>query len=227
VPHVENDAVAGKFSSTGLNELELGQVTARECAVERPARTRKSHARTTFDSSDGEHLHMKIALGADHAGFADKDLIVQLLRNEGFEVIDYGTHDATPVDYPQYGYAVGEAVATGRAERGIVVCGSSLGIAMAANKVPGIRCAPVAEPLSAELARRHNDANVLALSERLSGWEMIERCVRVFLETSFDGGRHAHRTAQLFEFDDAQRARTLKAIEQGAVTGAQTPKELL
>jgi ribose 5-phosphate isomerase B len=170
---------------------------------------------------------MKIALGADHAGFADKDLIVQLLRNEGYEVIDYGTHDATPVDYPQYGYAVGEAVATGRAERGIVVCGSSLGIAMAANKVPGIRCAPVAEPLSAELARRHNDANVLALSERLSGWEMIERCVRVFLETSFDGGRHAHRTAQLFEFDDAQRARTLKAIEQGAVTGAQTPKELL
>jgi ribose 5-phosphate isomerase B len=170
---------------------------------------------------------MKIALGADHAGFADKDRIGQMLREQGHEVIDFGTHDATPVDYPQYGYAVGEAVASGQTERGIIVCGSSLGIAMAANKVPGIRCAPVSEPLSAELARRHNDANVLALSERLSGWEMIERCVRVFLEMPFDGGRHASRVAQLFEFGDEQRARTLKAIERGAVRDAQTPKELL
>jgi len=170
---------------------------------------------------------MKIAVGADHAGFADKDRIAQMLRSEGHAVLDYGTRDETPVDYPQYGYAVGEAVASGLAERGIVVCGSSLGIAMAANKVPGIRCAPVAEPYSAELARRHNDANVLALSERLSGWEMIERCLRVFLETPFDGGRHAHRVEQLFEFGDAQRERTLKAIEAGAVTDARTPKELL
>lgn len=170
---------------------------------------------------------MKIALGADHAGFADKDRIVQMLRAQGHEIVDFGAHDETPVDYPQYGYAVGEAVASGQADRGIVVCGSSLGIAMAANKVPGIRCAPVPEPLSAELARRHNDANVLALSERLTGWEMIERCVQVFMETPFDGGRHAHRIAQLFEFDDAQRARTLKAIERGAVSDAQTPKELL
>jgi ribose 5-phosphate isomerase B len=170
---------------------------------------------------------MKIALGADHAGFADKDRIAQLLRGEGHDVLDYGTHDATPVDYPQYGYAVGEAVASGQAERGIVVCGSSLGIAMAANKVPGARCAPVMEPLSAELARRHNDANILALSERLSGWEMLERCVRIFLTTPFDGGRHAHRVEQLFEFGDAQRERTLVAIERGTVTDAQTPKDLL
>ncbi len=170
---------------------------------------------------------MKIALGADHAGYADKDRIVQMLRDAGHEVLDYGTHDATPVDYPQYGYAVGEAVASGQAERGIVVCGSSLGIAMAANKVPGVRCAPVTEPLSAELARRHNDANVLALSERLSGWEMLERCVNVFLKTGFDGGRHAHRIEQLFEFGDDQRSRTLKALETGAVTDAQTPKDLL
>ncbi|HUY41669.1 MAG TPA: ribose 5-phosphate isomerase B [Candidatus Dormibacteraeota bacterium] len=170
---------------------------------------------------------MKIALGADHAGFADKDRIARALRAEGHEILDYGTHGDTPVDYPQYGYAVGEAVASGQAERGIVVCGSSLGIAMAANKVPGVRCAPVSEPYSAELARRHNDANVLALSERLSGWEMIDRLVRVFLETPFDGGRHAHRIEQLFEFGDAQRERTLRAIETGAVTDAQTPKELL
>jgi ribose 5-phosphate isomerase B len=170
---------------------------------------------------------VKIALGADHAGFEDKDRIVAMLRGRHHEIIDYGTHDAMPVDYPQYGYAVGEAVASGRADRGIVVCGSSLGIAMAANKVPGVRCAAVFEPYSAELARRHNDANVLALSQRLTGWEMTKRLVQIFLETSFDGGRHAHRVAQLFEFGDAQRSRTLLAIERGAVRDAQTPKELL
>lgn len=170
---------------------------------------------------------MKIALGADHAGFEYKDRIARVLRDKGHQVQDFGTHDAVPVDYPQYGYAVGEAVASGQAERGIVVCGSSLGIAMAANKVPGIRCAPVAEPYSAELARRHNDCNVMAFSERLTGWEMIERMLEVFLETPFDGGRHAHRVEQLFEFGDLQRERTLKDIERGEVTGARTPPELL
>jgi len=170
---------------------------------------------------------VKIAVGADHAGFEYKDRIADELRAQGHEVLDFGTHDATPVDYPQYGFAVGEAVATGRADRGILVCGSSLGIAIAANKVPGIRCAPVTETLSAELARRHNDANVLALSERLTGWEMIEAIVPVFLNTPFDGGRHAHRIAQLFAFSDEQRARSLKDLQAGAVTDATTPKALL
>ena len=170
---------------------------------------------------------MKIALGADHAGFEYKDRIADMLRKTGHEVLDFGTHDATPVDYPQYGYAVGEAVASGQADRGIVVCGSSLGIAMAANKVPGVRCAPVFEPYMTELARRHNDANVLALSERLTGWEMTEQLLRAFFDTPFEGGRHAHRTEQLFQFTDDQRTRTLKAIEAGAVTDAQTPKDLL
>jgi len=166
---------------------------------------------------------MKIAVGADHAGFEYKDRIAHLLRDAGHGVVDFGTYDATPVDYPQYGYAVGEAVASGQAERGIVVCGSSLGIAMAANKVPGVRCAPVFEPYMTELARRHNDANVLALSERLTGWEMVERIVAVFMATPFEGGRHEHRVEQLFEFGDAQRARTLKALEDEKVSGAQTP----
>jgi ribose 5-phosphate isomerase B len=170
---------------------------------------------------------MRIALGADHAGFEYKDRIAEKLRGLGHEMLDFGTHDATPVDYPQYGYAVGEAVATGEADRGILVCGSSLGIAMAANKVPGIRCAPVMDSYSAELARRHNDANVIAFSERLTGWEMIERMLQVYLETGFDGGRHAYRVEQLFEFGDAQRVRTLKDLERGEVTGAQTPKDLL
>ena len=168
---------------------------------------------------------MTIALGADHAGFQVKDRIAKQLRESGHTVLDYGTCDETPVDYPQFGYAVGEAVASGQAQRGIVVCGSSLGIAMAANKVPGVRCAAVFEPLMTELARAHNDANVLALSERLTGWEMIERLVDVFLKTPADGGRHAYRVQQLFEYNDAQRARTLKAIESGTVSDAQTPKD--
>jgi ribose 5-phosphate isomerase B len=175
---------------------------------------------------------MKVALGGDHAGYGYKDRIAQMLRDSGHEILDFGTHSDTPVDYPQYGYAVGEAVSSGQADRGIVVCGSSIGISIAANKVPGIRCAVVFEPLTAELARRHNDANVLALSERLTGWEMTERLVDIFMHTPFDGDasegkRHKHRVEQLFEFGDEQRARTLKAIEAGAVTGAETPKDLL
>ncbi len=170
---------------------------------------------------------MKIALGADHAGYEYKDRLVAALRARGHEIVDFGTFDAEPVDYPDYGYAVGEAVASGRCERGIVVCGSSLGIAMAANKVPGVRCAPVFEPYTAELARRHNDANVLALSERLTGWEMVERLVEVFLETPFDGGRHAHRVAKLHAYGERERARAREAVERGRVTGARTPERLL
>ena len=170
---------------------------------------------------------MVIAMGADHAGFEVKNRLAQMLRAQGHTVIDYGTCDETPVDYPQYGYVVGEAVASGQAERGIVVCGSSLGIAMAANKVPGVRCAAVFEPLMTELSRRHNHANVIALSERLTGWEMIVRLVEVFLNTTEEGGRHAHRVEQLFEYTDKQRMRTLKAIEAGEVTDATTPADLV
>lgn len=169
---------------------------------------------------------MTIAMGADHAGFAVKDRLAKMLRDAGHTVLDYGTCDEKPVDYPQYGYAVGEAVASGQAQRGIVVCGSSLGIAMAANKVPGVRCAAVFEPLMTELARQHNDANVIALSERLTGWEMIERLVQIFLTTPAEGGRHAYRVAQLFEYNDAQKARTLKAIESGEVSDAATPPDI-
>lgn len=175
---------------------------------------------------------MRIALGADHAGFEYKDRIAASLRADGHTVIDFGTHSTVPVDYPQYGFAVGEAVASGQADRGIVVCGSSIGISIAANKVPGVRAAVVFEPLTCELARRHNDANVLALSERLTGWEMTQRLVDIFMHTPYegetsDGARHKHRVEQLFEFGDAQRERTLKALEAGAVTDAVTPKELL
>jgi len=106
------------------------------------------------------------------------------------------------------------------------VCGSSIGISVAANKVPGIRCALVSEPYGCELSRRHNDANVIALSERLMGWEMVERLVEIFLTTPFEGGRHAHRVAEL-EFTPAEKAKAERALAAGAVTGAETPAELL
>jgi len=172
---------------------------------------------------------MRIALAADHAGFGYKDKIAEQLRAQGHETHDFGTSDATPVDYPDYGFVVGEGVASGKFDRGIVVCGSSLGIAIAANKVAGIRCAAVFEPYSCELSRRHNDANVLALSERLTGWEMIERLVAIFMETPFDGGsasRHAHRVAKL-AFGSAEQAKAEADLTRGNVEGAQTPKSLL
>jgi len=172
---------------------------------------------------------MKIALSADHAGFEYKDRLVAMLRGLGHETRDFGTNDATPVDYPDYGFVVGLAVARGGCDRGIVICGSSIGISIAANKVEGVRCAVVSEPLSCELARRHNDANVLALSERLTGWEMIERLVTVFLETPFDGGansRHAHRVAKL-GFGDEERRKAEADLARGRVEGAATPKALL
>lgn len=172
-------------------------------------------------------LVMRIALAADHAGFGYKDQIAEQLRAQGHEAHDFGTRDGTPVDYPDYGFVVGEAVASGKFERGIVVCGSSIGIAIAANKVPGIRCAAVFEPYSCELARRHNDANVLALSERLTGWEMVERLVAIFIATPFEsGGRHSHRVEKL-SFGVTERAKAKADLERGYVEGAQTPKSLL
>ena len=106
------------------------------------------------------------------------------------------------------------------------MCGTGIGISIAANKIPGIRCAAVFEPYSCELSRRHNDANVLAVSERLTGWEMIERLVEIFFATPFDGGRHAHRVAKL-AYGTAERAKAQADLARGAVTDAETPPELL
>ena len=169
---------------------------------------------------------MRISVAADHAGYLYKDIIVKMLRKGGHDVVDFGTWDATAVDYPEYGHAVGESVASGSTERGFVICGSSIGIAIAANKVPGARCAVAAEPYSCELSRRHNDANILALAERLTGIEMVERLIEVFLNTPFDGGRHAHRVAQL-DYTPEEQAKAKAAVAAGKVTGAETPKDLL
>ena len=140
---------------------------------------------------------MKIALSADHAGYELKDLLAQWLSEAGHEVIDLGTNGAESVDYPRFGASLAEALADGRAERGITICGSGIGVAIAANRNPACRCAQIAEPLSAQLARRHNDANAIALGARLIGVDMAKACVTAFLSTEFDGGRHQHRVDML------------------------------
>ena len=140
---------------------------------------------------------MRIALAADHAGFALKQDIAAWLREQGHAVTDLGTNGAESVDYPSFGAKLARAIAAGDAERGIAVCGSGIGISIAANRHPAVRCALVSEPLSARLARQHNDANVIALGARLIGIEMAKACVEAFLSTDFAGGRHCGRVEKL------------------------------
>ena len=140
---------------------------------------------------------MRIALSADHAGFALKDELAAWLREQGHEVLDLGTNSGDSVDYPQFGARLARAVAASEAERGIAVCGSGIGIAIAINRFADCRCAHVSEPLSAELARTHNDANILALGARLVGPDMARACVSAFLGGEFAGGRHQRRVDQL------------------------------
>ena len=140
---------------------------------------------------------MRIALAADHAGFALKDELATWLREQGHDVSDLGTNSADSVDYPEFGTKLARAVASGEAERGIAVCGSGIGISIAVNREPRCRCARVDDPLSAALAREHNDANVLALGARLIGPDMAKHCVTAFLGTEFAGGRHQRRVDQL------------------------------
>ena len=138
-----------------------------------------------------------IALGADHAGFTLKEVVRAWLEREGREVLDLGTHTVDSVDYPDYAGAVTDALLAGAAERGILVCGTGIGMAMAANKVPGIRAASCADAYTARMAREHNDANVLTLGARILGPEDAIEIVRVWLDTSFAGDRHARRLAKL------------------------------
>ena len=140
---------------------------------------------------------MRIALAADHAGYALKDELARWLREQGHDVTDLGTNGPESVDYPQFGRKLADAIASGDAERGVAVCGSGIGISIAVNREPKCRCARVDDPLSAELAREHNDANVLALGARLIGSDMAKACVLAFLDTSFAGGRHQRRVDQL------------------------------
>ena len=142
-----------------------------------------------------------IAVGSDHAGYSLKQRLATELRTLGHEVLDLGAHDADRVDYPDFGAAVGRAVAGAEADLGVCVCGSGIGMAMAANKVPGVRAAPVHDATSARLARQHNDANVLCLGERLLDPDVASEAVRAWLDAEFEGGRHVGRVAKLAELD--------------------------
>ena len=140
---------------------------------------------------------MKVSLGTDHAGYRLKEKVKELLTSTGHEVVDFGTFDEEPVDYPVFVRPAAEAVARGECERGIVFGGSGNGEAMTANKVRGVRCALCWSEESARLSRQHNDANVLSLGQRLVPEELALAIVRIWLTTDFEGGRHAKRIAQL------------------------------
>ena len=140
---------------------------------------------------------MKIGIGSDHAGYAYKQRIIEFLRQLGHEVTDYGTHSEEPVDYPVFIRPVAEAVARHDQERGIVLGGSGNGEAMMANRIKTVRCAVCWSTESARLARQHNDANMLSFGERLVDLQTVLAAVQTWLETPFEGGRHAHRIALL------------------------------
>lgn len=140
---------------------------------------------------------MKIALGCDHGGYALKCDIIKLLEAKGYAYEDFGCHSLDSCDYPDFGEAAARAVASGDCEYGIVICTTGIGISIAANKVAGIRCAHCADSLQAEMTRRHNNANMMAIGAGFTGKNMAERMVEVFLTTEFEGGRHERRVNKL------------------------------
>lgn len=140
---------------------------------------------------------MRIALASDHAAFLLKAELAAWLREQGHEIDDLGPVNGDSVDYPDYGYKLANALASGAAERGIALCGSGIGISIALNRNPKVRCALVTEPLSASLCREHNDANCIAMGARLTGIDMAKACVTAFLDTEFAGGRHERRVEKL------------------------------
>jgi ribose 5-phosphate isomerase B len=146
---------------------------------------------------------MRIALGADHAGVALKREVARLLDERGIPYTDFGTSSTESVDYPDFAAVVGREVASGTYDRGILVCGTGTGMAIAANKIPGVRAAAPADQTTARLSREHNDANVLALGERLIGPEVARDIVTTFLTTPFSGGRHQRRVDKMNALDRA------------------------
>lgn len=140
---------------------------------------------------------MKIGFGSDHAGFQLKEILRKYLEEKGYECVDYGTYSEDRVDYPDYGRLVGEKVASGEVDKGVLVCGTGIGISLAANKVKGIRAAVCSESYSAMMAAKHNNANIIAVGARVVGDEAAKLIVDSFLESEFEGGRHADRVAKI------------------------------
>lgn len=145
---------------------------------------------------------MRIAIASDHAATDLKGELRDWLIEQGHDVADLGPEPGESVDYPDYGFKLASVVADGTAERGVALCGSGIGISMAVNRNPSVRCALVSEPLSASLSREHNDANCIAMGARLTGIEMAKACLTAFLETEFAGGRHQRRVDKLANSED-------------------------
>jgi ribose 5-phosphate isomerase B len=149
---------------------------------------------------------MRVAVGADHRGFPIRARIIDLLHRLGHEVIDLGTHTSEAVDYPDVGAKVARMISHHEADRGILICGTGLGMCITANKFPGVRAAPCHDDLTAEMSRRHNDANVLCLSADLLGERLVEHMVEIWLDAPFEGGRHARRVGKICEIEAEVRA---------------------
>ncbi|MEN6497272.1 MAG: ribose 5-phosphate isomerase B [Thermoguttaceae bacterium] len=156
---------------------------------------------------------MRIAVGCDHRGCAIRSKLIDLLERLGHEVVDMGTKECVSVDYPDIACQVARLVGEGKVDRGILVCGTGIGMCIAANKVPGVRAAPCHDDLTAEMSRRHNDLNVLCLSADMLGERLIDRMVEIWLTTPFEGGRHARRLEKI-----AALEREI-AAEQGKAAG--------
>lgn len=148
---------------------------------------------------------MKIGIGNDHSALELKAEIVDFLKEKGHEVVDYGTNTAESCDYPVYGEIVGKAVVSGEVEQGILICGTGLGISLAANKVKGIRAAVCSEPYTARMARQHNNCNILAFGARVVGAELAKMIVETWLDTDFEGGRHQRRVDQIMAIEEQNR----------------------
>lgn len=144
---------------------------------------------------------MRVAIGADHAGYDLKQGLIQYVEANGHEVVDLGTDSLSSVDYPEFGAAVAQRVVSGAADRGVLVCGTGIGIGIAANKVPGARVATCNDLFTARMSREHNDANVVALGSRVVGPGVAEEIVSLFLQTEFQGGRHARRVAKIHDVE--------------------------
>lgn len=149
---------------------------------------------------------MRIAIGSDHRGHDVKRRLIPLVQKLGHEVVDVGTETSESCDYPDFAFRVAQAVSENRVERGILICGTGIGMCMAANKVKGVRAAPCHDSITAEMSRRHNDANVLCLSADLVGSEVIDRMARIWLETPFEGGRHARRVDKITRYEQTGQA---------------------
>ena len=149
---------------------------------------------------------MKIAMGNDHSAIELKNIIKEFVESKGYEVIDFGTNTPESCDYPVYGEKVARAVAAGEVEQGILICGTGLGISLAANKVKGIRAAVCSEPYTAKMARAHNDCNILAFGARVVGAELAKMIVETWLDTEFEGGRHQRRVDMIMAIEEKEQA---------------------